>query len=251
MSDIHTDTSRLFQSEHITIVDINGNRKPSDILLACDIMLNIFLDNNGEQKLIKSLPALCDNLLELCVGIFLSEGLIHSYSDIKAIVFEDDALNKTQNAYVTLHESHTHSCDSSKAQAVLPVSYNNERIFEIADMLKRDTPIHSMTGGTHSCFLFDNKNLYCSTEDISRHNAFDKAIGYALINGINLAGCMIFTSARISPEMVIKTVNAKIPVLISKSVPTKEAVCLAKQYNLTLLCKAGNDSFVEFAADTD
>ena len=69
----------------------------------------------------------------------------------------------------------------------------------------------------------------------------DKAVGYALLNGIPLSECMVFTSGRVPVDMVEKVIAAGIPVLVSKSVPTAESVELAKKYNLTLICKAWPD----------
>ena len=72
--------------------------------------------------------------------------------------------------------------------------------------------------------VISNKtNTYCSMEDIGRHNALDKCIGYALLEQLELSECILFTTT--SPtDMVQKVIAAGIPVLASKAVPTDQAM---------------------------
>ena len=80
-------------------------------------------------------------------------------------------------------------------------------------------------------------------EDISRHNALDKAVGHMLLTAADPAGCILYTTGRVPADMVQKAVMAGVPVLVSKSVPTDAAVELAEEYRLQLLCKAWPDSY--------
>lgn len=88
--------------------------------------------------------------------------------------------------------------------------------------------------------------LYCC-EDLGRHNAFDKVVGCALRDGVDLAHCTIFTSGRIPTDMVVKAIRAGIPTLISKAVPTDLTVDMARRYRLTLICSAHSDSLKVFS----
>lgn len=78
-------------------------------------------------------------------------------------------------------------------------------------------------------------------EDIGRHNALDKTIGYALRRGIDLTNCAVYSSGRMPVDMVRKVIRAGIPLLVSKEQPTWEAVELAKSCQLVLIgrCKSG------------
>ncbi len=121
--------------------------------------------------------------------------------------------------------------------------YKPEQIFALAERFRKDSSLHGMTQGTHSCILARKGDVVFSCEDIGRHNAVDKAVGYGLINNISLNECILYTSGRVPVDMTEKVIAAGIPVLVSKSVPTAESVSLAKEYGLTLIFRAHPDSF--------
>ena len=111
----------------------------------------------------------------------------------------------------------------------------------MADEFAKDSGLHRQTGGTHSCYLGIEGKCLCHMEDIGRHNALDKCIGYALRENLDLKKCILFTTGRVPTDMVQKVIAAGIPVLASKAVPTDQAVQLAEKYNLTLICRAWPD----------
>ena len=125
-------------------------------------------------------------------------------------------------------------------------AWKPEWIFNLADAFARDSGLHKSTGATHSCVLAVEGRIVHTAEDIGRHNAMDKVIGYAAMQGLEPGKCILFTTGRIPSDMVRKALAAGIPMLVSKSVPTKEAVELAAQYGLTLICRAWPDSFEVF-----
>jgi len=106
-----------------------------------------------------------------------------------------------------------------------------------------ETKLHRESQGTHSCMLWHEGKVVYRSEDISRHNAADKAIGYALLNRICKEECILFTSGRVPKDMVEKTVRAGIPVLVSKSVATKEAADYALACGLQLIWRAWPDRY--------
>ena len=121
------------------------------------------------------------------------------------------------------------------------INWNEEWIFAMADKMADGMPLHSETWGTHSCFLSKEGEILFGCEDIGRHNALDKVIGYALRNRIALEKCLVYSSGRVPVDMLEKVIKSGIPVLASKAVPTKEAIELAKEYGLTLICSARRD----------
>jgi FdhD protein len=84
-------------------------------------------------------------------------------------------------------------------------------------------------------------------EDVGRHNAIDKIAGYMRLNGITPAGKLFYTTGRLTSEMVIKTVQMRIPILISRSGFTAWGVDLARAARLTLVGRAKGKRFVALA----
>ena len=194
------------------------------------------------------------DLTELAVGRLKTEGMIDNTDDIEKIFICgkgeicEVTLTKQLRAVQTVPREPS-CCTGNKVYAeterkfpVLPCAEPDMRkVFELADRFGRDGKLHKSTGGTHSCYLHTGRDIV-SFEDIGRHNAVDKAVGYMLMQGLDPACCMLFTTGRIADDMAVKAVMSGIPVLVSKSVPTHRAILTAKEHSLTLICKAWPDS---------
>ena len=116
-------------------------------------------------------------------------------------------------------------------------------IFRIArDSFENPGPLFVETGCAHSCALVHEGKVVCCIEDIGRHNALDKVIGYALKNQISLKNSYIFTSGRISKDYLQKVIDARIPMAVSRAAVTANAVALARQEHVTMLGFIRKDS---------
>ena len=103
---------------------------------------------------------------------------------------------------------------------------------------------HSQTHGVHSGALYglDGKRM-AFFDEIGRHNAVDKLIGMALINRIPLDRYMLFSTGRVSSEIVLKAAQASIPVIVTRAAPTSMAIDLARKQNLILITGVRKDGF--------
>lgn len=124
-----------------------------------------------------------------------------------------------------------------------------ELICELPARLREHQDVFAQTGGLHAAALFDGTGkLLVVREDIGRHNAVDKAIGWALIKGLlPLANCAMMVSGRGGFEIVQKAIAAGVPVLASVSAPSSLAVRLAREMSLTLIGFLRDRRFVVYS----
>lgn len=109
-------------------------------------------------------------------------------------------------------------------------------IFSIAkDSFENPGQLFTDTGCAHSCALVHEGKVICCIEDVGRHNALDKVIGYALKNKVPFSNSYIFASGRIAGDYLRKAVDAGFPMVVSRAAVTSSAVALAKEKDITLL----------------
>jgi FdhD protein len=120
------------------------------------------------------------------------------------------------------------------APAVPGPAFPRERLAALPDRLRQ--PTFARTGGLHATGLFTPEGeLVCTREDVGRHNAMDKVVGWALREGlVPLHPHVLCVSGRLSFELVQKTAVAGAPVLVGVGAPTSLAVRLAADRGLTL-----------------
>jgi FdhD protein len=94
---------------------------------------------------------------------------------------------------------------------------------------------HIATGGVHSVGLFEKEGAVCIIEDIGRHNALDKAIGYGLFEKIDFSQTYVTCTGRISSEMALKCSVAGIPIIVSRGATTSLAISIAERTGLTII----------------
>ena len=104
--------------------------------------------------------------------------------------------------------------------------------------------LHKLTRGVHSSVLLDLEgNEIVFVDEIGRHNAVDKIIGYAAKNSISLGDKMIFSTGRLSSEILYKTIYSGAKVIVSKAAPTSLSVELARENNIILIANVRSNRF--------
>jgi len=203
---------------------------------------------------------------ELAAGFLYGEGIVSSREDILKISYCVDADLDAEQQYntvnVELRDGHgydlkplerhfytTSACGvcgkASLEQLELrgcPVippgpKVTPESIYSLPEKLREAQGLFEATGGLHAAALFDAEgNLVALKEDVGRHNATDKLIGWALLEGgVPLNNHIVMVSGRSSFEILQKCLTAGVPIVCAISAPSSLAVEVAQQFGMTLV----------------
>jgi FdhD protein len=122
-------------------------------------------------------------------------------------------------------------------------------LYDLLKTINTTPSLYLEAGAIHGCALARENRVLVYMEDVGRHNAVDKIAGYMYRHGMSGADKIFYTTGRLTSEMVIKTVQMGIPILISRSGFTAWGVDLARQVGLTLIGRAKGKRFVALAGE--
>ena len=184
-------------------------------------------------------------LEEFVTGYLYTEQIIKGIDEIESIRIEKNRISViTKNLFKVLGPKKTilSGCGGSVSfidAEKLPKIQSDFTITpkKIEESVKNAlaSDLHRTTGGVHVVALLTNDNLLYVSEDIGRHNAVDRVIGFGLRAGIDFSHTFIVSSGRISSEMVRKCLIANIPIIISRSATTTLSVEIAEKTGLTII----------------
>lgn len=235
--------------EKFNVVKIKENAKFSfEDFLAEEVPLTIFL---GANELV-TLLCMPSDLEDLVKGFLFTSGLIKKPLDIKGIVINQeqwaayvDLVNPEIMEGLVFKRLFTSGCGRgtlfynaadiiNRVKIVSDFVIEPIKINELLTEFQRKSEVYLKTGGVHSAALADEKNILFFKEDIGRHNAIDKVIGSGLSGG-GFKNKILISSGRISSEVLFKVQKAGIPIIVSHSAPTNQAVKLARDMDITLI----------------
>ncbi|MBP2435678.1 formate dehydrogenase accessory sulfurtransferase FdhD [Microbacterium amylolyticum] len=207
--------------------------------------------------------------VEMATGFLLSEGVVRSGADIASAIHcggpgtggEANTYNvlditlapgvapprpdMARNVYMTSScgVCGKASVDAVRTESVYPVAHDPlvvdaAALASFPDLLRSHQSVFDQTGGLHAAALFDGVtgDLVVAREDVGRHNAVDKVLGWASMNGrLPLSGHVLMVSGRVAFEIAQKALMAGVPVIAAVSAPSSLAVDLAAESGLTLV----------------
>ena len=117
-------------------------------------------------------------------------------------------------------------------------------LYALSKEINTTPSLYLTSGAIHGCVLCEQDQPLIYMEDVGRHNAIDKIAGYMFLNDISPEGKTFYTTGRLTSEMVIKSVQMRIPILISRSGFTAWGVQLALKAGLTLIGRAKGKRYI-------
>ncbi len=253
--------ARKVESVHITSLhgDVRTER-PDDVV--GEEPLEIRLGGPGQRPVsIGVTMRTPGNDFELAVGFLLSEGLLDDHNQVRAVRYCDLPSGEEQlYNIVSVDSAVAVDVDSRRRASTVTAScgicgtatlddlYRRcqplpagptvavDIVTALPDRLRRHQRVFDRTGGLHGAGLFDTSGeMLAVREDIGRHNAVDKLVGWAALDhSLPLSSAVMVVSGRVSFEIVQKAAVAGIPILVAVSAPSSLAVSTAREMGMTL-----------------
>jgi len=184
-------------------------------------------------------------LEDFVTGYLFTEQIIKRADEIESIRIETNRISViTKNLFKVLGPKKTILSGCGGAASFI----DTEKLPRItaghsfaADLIRTATQevleseLHTITGGIHVVGLASQDGIIARSEDIGRHNALDRVIGYGLRNGIDFSRTFAICSGRVSSEMVRKCLVANIPVMVSRGATTTLAVHIAEETGVCIV----------------
>jgi FdhD protein len=237
---------------------VNETGMPVTLPVVTEKPITLFLN---QQEIVTSMT-LGDWVPELAVGYFLNQNMLQKNDEITGIDVDNDlGVVIVRTAHETDFEAklkrkiRTSGCAEGTAYGDMmerfdALKLNKNACFkaswliELSKAINTAPSLYLSAGAIHGCVLCHEDRPLVYMEDIGRHNAVDKIAGWMFLNKSTPHDKVFYTTGRLTTEMVIKTVQMQIPVLVSRSGFTAAAVDLARESGLTLIGRAKGKRFI-------
>jgi FdhD protein len=202
------------------------------------------LINGGEVLNLLCSPSM---VRELVTGLVMTEGIIEGnlcldrmsieYND--AIIVDIPAEGNVSKKGAIRTSGCIGGVTYEHGEATEKIGYKGgisaERLIELFREFQNISKPYQLTGCIHSAAIASEKHIIVHGEDIGRHNAVDKVVGYCLIENIPMDDKIMLASGRLSSEIAYKCARWKIPIVVSRTAPTLKAVNIAEESGVTLI----------------
>lgn len=239
-------------------MDNKGNTQ--EVFLVREQPLTIYL-NRIEIVTVMTMGA---TPVELIVGFLLNQHLIQSIDDIDAIHVDwsvNAAAVSAHNTTAIQEKTQSRVVTSGCGQGTMFASVmdnlsenrldnnhipplSSQQIYRLLEQLSGENAIYRKAGGVHSCAICSDSEVIRAIEDVGRHNAVDSLAGFMALNPSEKPPLILYTTGRLTSEMVIKTAQMGLPYVISRSGATSMGVEVAKTAGITLISRAKGTRFL-------
>ena len=259
--------SKLGRKINIFRIDSSAGRTPLYDTIPSELLLTVSLNGNP----VATLSCSPENLIELAIGFLINNGYIQQYSDINLLRICGEDINRiigskelsirievtaenvdagaTDKSITRFISSGCGSIDDLILETELEkiksgIRISSDIILKLNLETKKSQKLKKEFGGLHSASLFDaGGNLLRIVEDLGRHNCIDKIAGFIHLKKIGADDKIIFTTGRLSIDLIYKISKMSVPVLVTNSSITYSAAMLAKKIGLTAIGYARGGRF--------
>lgn len=204
----------------------------------------------------------------LALGFLANQGMIKSYDEVERIdhdeelqvvvvrtqvetSFEDKLMKKTRTSGCAVGTVFGDLYELVIERKLPPIEVRTSWLYHLAKIINQTPSLYLEAGAVHGTVLCQEDQALVFMEDVGRHNAVDKVAGWMLSNGARGGDKILYTTGRLTSEMVIKTAMMGIPVLVSRSGFTAWGVELARQVDLTLIGRLRGRRFVCLSGESN
>ena len=248
-------------TQRVTGIDQTGT--PIETSVTVERPLTLFL--NGQE--IVTMMTICDYPEYLALGYLLNQNMLRTDDRVTDIVYDDEietvvvrTERPTDYEQKLKKKTLTSGCAQGTVFGDLMEKFEDVRLSSTARIrtswlaaltrkINTAPSLYLEAGAIHGCVLACEDRPLVYMEDVGRHNAVDKVAGYMWRHGLTPEDKIFYTTGRLTSEMVIKTVQMGIPILVSRSGFTAWGVDLARQAGLTLIGRARGRRFVALAGE--
>ncbi len=221
--------------ETVECTRVNAEAIKAEEHIVCETGLSIFIN---QKHLVKAM-IIPQMEKEFVIGHLFGQGVINSAAEIESIAIKDNI------AKVSLSEIK----DMKKAAPIIhsDLKVRTEDIFSSVRAILKSA-VFTETEAVHSAGLFrPGAEAICLAEDIGRHNALDKVIGYGLLHNIDFGNTFATSTGRQPAEMILRCCHANIPIIATKGVPTTLAIDIAQKAGLTIAGLVRGDTMTVYS----